>query len=570
MRWVMLSGLFLLSVAFSSFYATSDPYPQGYFDWPVKHAVSLSATFGELRPDHFHAGLDIRSSKGAAGDPLYAAAEGYVSRVRVYGRGYGKALYIAHPNGYTTVYGHLDQFTDEVEAYIKNEQYSRRSFEVDLYLPAGLFSFQKGQYIGKMGNSGSSRGAHLHFEVRESANDKALNPLLFGFPLLDDMAPKLFSLKVLKMDGLGIHEAKTQTITLGFDGGYYHPEPETLTVNTPFAAFALKAYDQHDSPSNRNGIYSMEMKVDGKPDFKFVLDGVLFEDTRYVNAHMDYEEQVSKRGYFHRCFRLPGNQLPIYPVEANQGIVSLEPGEVKLLEIEVSDPFENTSRLRFWIRRKGEERLPLPGPFQYYVYQDRDNLVQTKDCSLIIPRGTVYEDLPLQFRKASAKGLGYLSDVFHIHDYFTPAHAYFNLSIKGNEEEKAFIAYFDAKGRIQNCGGVWQDGSLSAPVRQFGAYAILVDREAPTVTPSYFRYDMRKRSSMSFKIIDNYRTASNLGGMRYHATVDGEWILMEYDGKSDRIIHRFDERIPPGEHRLRLEVSDVLGNETVLEMDFIR
>lgn len=576
MRLILTSLLLWIALAFTPANSLRNPYPQGYFRWPVDHPVRLSGTFGELRPNHFHAGLDIRSKAQRIGDPLYAAAEGYVARIKVEESGYGRGLYIAHPNGYTTVYAHMERFTEELDGYVKHQQYQQQCFDVDIYPPPHLFRLAKGQYIGDMGNTGASAGPHLHFEIRETRTDKALNPLLFGLPITDKMAPRPYTLKLYHMDGIGVHGAKTQNFTLYSRSGKYTTQPETLAVNTPFAAFAVKAFDMHDSPSNKNGIYAMEMTVDGQLALQFALDEVPFEDTRFINAHMDYEEFASRRNYLHRCFQLPGNNLNVYPLAMNHGLVSLQNDEVKQIEIKVWDALENENSIRFWVKRDGEKAPPMPGPYQYFIYTDADNLVQTEQCTAFIPRGTVYEDLPMNFRTAPGLNGKYLSDIFHIHDYLTPAHQFFVVSLKPGrelteaEKVKAFVGYINPRGSVVNCGGVWKEGRLTAPVRDFGPYAILVDNSPPSVKPSRFQYDMRGKASMSFRISDNYTTARNIDRMSYSATVDGKWILMEFDRKSSMLVHRFDKRIAPGKHLFRLEVTDVMGNTTVFEKHFLR
>ena len=173
------------------------PFPKDYFRMPVDMAtVRLSGTFGELRSNHFHTGIDISSATGSIGQPVFATADGFLDRVKVQESGYGKALYIKHPNGYTTVYAHLDKFSPAVERYVKEVQYKRERFGVDLYPTDGVFQVKKGEQIGNMGNSGSSQGPHLHFEIRRSSNQKALNPLLFGLPILDDVPPAIRNMKV--------------------------------------------------------------------------------------------------------------------------------------------------------------------------------------------------------------------------------------------------------------------------------------------------------------------------------------------------------------------------------------
>ena len=295
-RILLLSTLLLFLWAFKmSDPPTDEKYPVDYFHAPVSHTLLLSGTFGELRPNHFHAGIDIKSSKGVAGDPVFAAADGYVSRIKVDESGYGNAVYINHPNGYTTVYAHLDRFSDGLAVYVKKLQYQKKSFEVDLNPGHGEFQVLQGEQLGIMGNSGSSNGAHLHFEVRKTSTQKPVNPLLFGFKVADHVKPKMHSLKAYflndKLEERGSKEFSLKKIR----NGHYRIKGDTLTLAAWRAGFALKVYDHFDRVSNWNGIYSLKMYQDDLLVYDFDMEEFSFNESLYINAHCDYEERVTKK-----------------------------------------------------------------------------------------------------------------------------------------------------------------------------------------------------------------------------------------------------------------------------------
>lgn len=286
--------LYIIIGLFFSLVAHSNNLPVGFFDWPVKHEVRLSGTFGELRTNHFHGGLDIKSKNGGSGDQLYSAADGYISRISVQPHGYGNALYITHPNGYTTVYGHMSSFSKEVEAYVKKIQYQQERFKQDIHLSPEVFPLSKGEMIGVMGNSGSSEGAHLHFEIRETATNKLINPLLFGLEIEDVIAPRIYEMKLYEFDEENKATA-SKSVTVIKTGNTYRIKGDTLKTTGAFWGLALKAYDKHNYTHNKNGVYAMEMHLDGVQTFSFAMDAIPVSDSRYLNAHLDYRERVGHR-----------------------------------------------------------------------------------------------------------------------------------------------------------------------------------------------------------------------------------------------------------------------------------
>jgi hypothetical protein len=566
-----LWAILFLSILLLSFSGTDTVYPQDDFIWPVKQAIRVSGTFGELRPNHFHAGVDLKSSKGASGDRLYAAAEGYISRIKVQAGGYGNALYITHPNGYTTVYAHLLSFTEDVAEYVKAQQYEQESFEVDLYPLRDRFVLEQGAFIGKMGSTGSSFGPHLHFEIRDSQTEKPINPLLFGLEIPDRKPPRLHQVKVYGFD-TDFREYEDQAHALKQRSDVYRVSGDTLTTAFAQVGLAIKAFDHHDNVTNWNGIYGLELRVDGEVVFQFDINSFSFDETRYVNALLDYRERLTNRSYFYRCFRQSGNQLSFLANNPAYGLIDLSDGQTHQVSLRVYDAQENFAESEFWIRGGPGVAGHKSAPYNYFLPHSESHLIQTDDYVVYFPAGVFYDDLFLQLSTSQDGSYGQFSDVLHVQDEFTPVHRYFDIALRPNremtEEERrmAYIAFCDSDGTIVNVGGDWEEnGMLHAKSRDLGNFAILLDRKPPKVENVSVRSDMRGRSSMSVKITDNLPTGRNVETLQYRATIDEEWVLMEYDRKSDRLTYRVDGQIPPGSHLFRLEVSDAVGNKTVFE-----
>lgn len=565
---LILATVFLFSFNISE--ATKD-YPQDYFRSPVSGTIRLSGTFGELRPNHLHAGIDIKARNGKVGESLYSTAEGYVSRIKVSSGGYGKVLYIDHPNGYTSVYAHMQVFDKRIEDFVKKAQREKESYELELFPKKNQFAFKQGDRIGKLGMSGRSFGPHLHFEIRDTKTEKPINPLLFGIHVKDNIAPRLHQLKIYHLNDKR-ETQKTRTLDLRKNGKNYSVRKDTLVISAWRAGLALKAYDNQNGATNWNGIYSLEMYQDGQPIYDFKMETFSFDETRYINAHLDYEEQVSKKSYFNRCYSLSGNRLSIYKNKVEGGVVTLHQGKASEIKMVVKDVEGNTSTLKFWVKR-GKVKEPDSKIFNYVLPYDEENQIENDGFYLFLKKGTLYENLYLKYNTTIDKSEGIYSFVHQIQDFKTPAHRYFDIGIKPSalpEElrDKAFIAYCGKSKNPQNCGGKWKNGKLQAKVRDFGNYCIMVDTQPPTIQPIRFKSNMRGYSKMTFKVKENFDTARNIDPFKYKATVDGQWILLEYDSKNDLLIHRFDGSIAKGSHVLRLEVTDDRGNQKVYERNF--
>jgi len=549
-------------------------YPQDYFISPVKHTIRLAGTFGELRPNHFHAGIDIKSSAGKVGDPLYAPAEGHISRIKIQSGAYGNAMYIEHPNGYTTVYAHLLRYMPEVDKWIKEQQYDREKFEVDLYPAPGQFPLKQGDLIGKMGTSGRSYGPHLHFEVRDTRTQKAINPMLFGFKMKDTRAPKMHQIKVYSLNDK--HETMKMKVlnVVGRGANKYGVSGDTITIGAWRTGLALKVYDHHDNVSNWNGVYSVEMLVDDVPTYAYKMETFAFKEMRFLNAHIDYGDQVEKKAYFNRMYRLPGNEVQIYEQTDTDGVIELSKNRAKKITMIANDIHGNETRLEFWVKR-GEVKDEMSKTFNYFLPWNEENKVVSGGMEFYFPNGTLYENLYLNYNAANDKSNEFYSNVHQIQDYKTPVHKYFDLSIAPNKSipegmtSKAFVAYC-YKDKIISFGGEWENGMLKTKVRDLGDFAIMLDTKPPVIQAIRYKSDMRGFAYMSFKATDNFTTDRITKGMRFRAEIDGEWALLTYDAKNDLIRHDFRDDLPKGEHHLRLVVTDDRGNSTVFERDFVR
>ncbi|MEM6319346.1 MAG: M23 family metallopeptidase [Bacteroidota bacterium] len=573
MRYIYLFSLFsiLLSFAISTPKKTKT-YPQDYFRSPVDGPIRLSGTFGELRPNHLHAGIDIKAKDGKNGQPIYAIADGYVARIKVQSGGYGNALYVVHPNGYMSVYCHLQKFEKNIADFVKKKQYEKQSFYVDLYLNGTTFKVKKGEKIGNLGTSGRSFGPHLHFEIRDNKTQKPINPLLFGFEMQDNIRPKLHNVKVYHLnDKLETIDTKIHSLVKK-GGGKYGVRGDTLRIGAWRAGFGIKVYDHHNGVSNWNGVYALEMYQDNRLIHAFNMETFSFGESRYINAHIDYAEQRLNKSYYNRSYKLPGNRLSIY--DKNEGIVTLHkdvPSKIKVVAFDVDG---NKSILEFWVKR-AEVKPSASSGYNYSLAYNQSNSIDNGSFKATFPKGTFYENAYLNYDVTPDQSEDVFSDMHHLHNVSVPVHKYFNLSIKTeglpeNLRKKAFIAFCNEKNKVANCGGKWANGMVTAKVRSLGDYCVMIDDVPPTITPISFRNDMRGRSKMTFKIKDSMPTTGRGRGLSYKATVDGKWILMQYDSKNDLLIHQFDNRISAGEHTLRLSVRDDRGNRKVYERTFIR
>jgi hypothetical protein len=567
MSYRLVAGLMLIFVSWSF----NDPVPllSTDFSSPLNEVVRLSGSFGELRPNHFHEGIDI---KGEVGTPVVAAADGYISRIGVSGNGYGKVLFVRHFNGFTSLYAHLQVFKPDVNTYVRKVQSDRKVFEVDLALEGELFPVRKGELIGYIGMTGSTQGPHLHFEIWDTETGHALNPLLMGVPYEDNIAPLIRQLKVYHL-GPGLETLADETIGLTSTPSGARVLQDTLVVGAWRVGFGLKAFDRMDGSHNLNGIYSLDMYADGEKKYAFRMDRIEKQQTRYINAHLDYEEQVQRRNYINKCYVVPGNELDIYQHgDDDTGVVQLSRYKARHIRLVAGDLAGNTSEVSFWVKR-GDIPERKPVVYNYVLPHEAESKIQEADMNLYFPGGTFYADLLLDYGSFADSSAGNYSRVHQLRPALTPVHGYFDMAIRPEGlpdalREKAFIGRCDLNNVVINYGGTWESGYLKARLRSFGDFVIMIDQTPPSIRPLNFASRHVLGQSLRFMIRDNVVSGGLQRGLEYSGSIDGEWILMEYDAKNQLLTHVLDRSLERGVHEFRLVVTDAMGNEQVFEKAF--
>lgn len=558
--------IFLILLSISSSICAQEKF---YTD-PLDIPLLLSGSFAELRSNHFHSGIDIKT-QGVTGLPVYAAANGYVSRIAVSPTGFGKALYIDHANGTTTVYGHLNSFSEEIENYVIDQQYTQKSFRVNLNIPPDMFIVKKGQEIAKSGNSGSSGGPHLHFEVRDTRTEEPLNPLDYGFSVDDNITPKVFSLLVVPLNDTSqvnlAQQAKSYPVVF-YDGKYHLKNNPVIPVYGQIG-FAIQANDYFNGTYNKCGINTLFMKVDGETRFTFQLNRFSFSDTRYINSHIVYEEyQKSKRRYI-KTWLEPGNQLPIYNYDTSKGLVNITSGKQKV-SINLSDTYGNSSELIFNIESiKGVSDDPVE--YKTLVQYDQEFVFKESDFSVKIPRGALYKDIKF-WHSVKPTTEAFYSEFYQLADRTIPLHTPATIWLKArnlpeNLHSKVVMVNVDNdKGLPLVVGGKYENGGVSADIRTMGMFAIMVDTIAPEIVPlSIQNNTLTESGRLRFTIMDELSGIKSIVGL-----IDGKWALFNYDAKTNRIMHVFDsKRFEMGkQHSINLTVTDYRNNSSTYEATF--
>ncbi|MDB5262964.1 MAG: peptidase, partial [Adhaeribacter sp.] len=342
---------------------TPDLIPTGYFQFPIMPGQQnfLAGSMGEIRPNHFHGGIDIKTNQ-VIGLPVFAAADGYISRIEVSTYGYGNMLYLTHPNGLVTTYAHLETFSPAIADYVLHKHYEQESFELRLNIPKDMFPIRKGDELAKSGNTGGSAGPHLHFEVRDEKNN-LLNPLKYSFAEIKDDVPPSFSaiaLKTLSIDGRVNNRFGRFEFTPVKSGAHY-VLPDTLTANGLLGLEVL-AYDRLSQALNKNGVQQVDILIDGKLFYNHLIDGVPFDYNRHVSWHINYENYKTTGKNFQKCYIDDGNLLPIYQTGPGRGKWRVTPGKTHQISIVLKDSHQNTTTLQFALRGEKPTYFYTPGP----------------------------------------------------------------------------------------------------------------------------------------------------------------------------------------------------------------
>ena len=562
--------IIILILIYSVSNYSQQKYPTDYFQNPLDIPLVLAGTFGELRTNHFHAGIDIKTKK-REGFNVLAAADGYVSRIKIQHWGYGKALYIKHPNGYTSVYAHLQKFSPEIEEYIKQNQYNKESYTIQLFPQKNQLKVKKGATIAFSGNTGGSAGPHLHFEIRDSKTEKIINPLLFGIEVKDTKKPNIQSAYVYPLDDFAqINQSNLKQklqITLQSNGD--------LLADKIYASgtigFGVLAFDRLDEAMNKNGLYKLEMFVNKEKVYQHSVETFSFAEGRYVNLLVDYPHYYKKRQRIQQCFIVKNNKLSIYNDVINNGYINIQNGLNYTVEIVASDVKGNKTTLTIPIQGKNQKIIfnKKDKELPYYFKRDVFNKVSKGIVTLAIPKYSFYQNTAFNFT--------YDEGVATIHDGSIPLHKSFTLSFDvsqypKSEQKKLFIGKVNSKGNVSYSNTKRRENKLYTVTKSLGKFKLAADTKKPTITPKNFKNGQWLSNFRFLKV----HIKDNLTGIKkYRATIDGNWILMEYEPKTGMLTYDFNDSkyaslAKTAKHQLKIVVSDYVNNTNTYIATFYR
>jgi len=531
-------------------------YPKNDFRNPLGITNYLAGNFGELRSNHFHSGIDIKTNQ-KEGYNVYAVADGYISRINVSPRGYGNAIYIDHANGYTSVYGHLQKFNDVIEKYTRDYQYKNETFSVEIYPKKDELKVTSGDIIALSGNSGGSGGPHLHFEIRDTKTEEPINPFLFGFDIPDTSAPLINGLYVYPINGNVNGKTTRQAVSSG-----------TTVSASGKIGLGIKTYDKQNGADNLNGIYQINVFVNDEPHFTYTNERLNFNTVRAINCLIDYEDRMKNNSWVYQLFLSAGNPLEMFSNVKNSGILDLEEGKEYAIRIEVLDYAGNKKEAKYKLIGKTPPTETPSNADEVIFRWNKENYFKQDGVEISMPKGTIYEDLKFKFRKTE-------NGKFEIHDYNVPVHAYYTLAIEpqgiptAQLDKVVFkLEYkYQGKWKTDYIPATYKNGKAIAEVRDFGFFSIVTDDTKPVINPVNIKENSTFTASKSvvrFTISD-----SESGIKDFAAYVDGKWILTNYDQKTRSLtIDLQKEGITAGKHQLELKVWDEKNNTATYTANF--
>ena len=558
---------------FTGFNATAQTfltkkYPQGYFRDPLDIPITLAGNFGELRPGHYHMGLDIKTM-ARVNLAVHAAADGYIARVKIEPAGFGRAIYINHPNGYTTLYAHLNDFNPALEAYLKQQQYKQESWRIFLDIPPNLFPVKKGDFIAYSGTTGGSLAPHVHFEIRSTFNDVNLNPLLFGIPLLDNIKPVILRLALYDRNK-STYEQYPKLIPVKISADGYTTMPLIITSISSKISFAINAYDTHNGATNKLSIYEAWLYDDDKLIAGFKIDNISYNNTRYVNAHVDYKTRAGGGLWLQHLSELPGYLNSVYTKVKGDGVLDISDATVHSIKIVVKDAYGNSSELKTAVQFNGSESKSSQQAGKMFYPLTLD-VFDSEDCEFYIGENCLYDSVHVNYARSVSLVPASLSAVHTIGATFIPLQEPFVIRIKPTQailpdKVKHVVMQRFARSGKEVEKVEWQNGWASAKFRDFGSFQLILDEQPPVIVPIGFKdgANLGKVSRIAFTIHDNLESFKNFRG-----ELDGRWLRFTND-KGRTFIYIFDEKCPPGQHTLKISVDDEAGNSTIKTYNFTR
>lgn len=562
-RVLMLWLCFFMYIVCEGQVFSAKNYPKNYFKWPVGATPGIVANFGELRPNHYHMGLDCRTDK-KVNTPIYAAADGYIAKVKIEPYGFGRCIYLNHPNGTTTLYAHLNAFEPALETYVTQQQYNLQQWKVFLDIPAQLFKVKQGDFIAQSGNTGGSQGPHLHFEIRSTLSDKCLNPLMFGLPIPDNVAPEVIRLAVYDRS-LSTYDQLPKLYPLKKVNGTYTLLGQSIIAPSANVSFALTMQDKITGSTNPNGVYAAAVIDNDKLISRFELDSISYAETRYFNAHIDYKLKANGGPWLQHLSPLSGYENKIYTTDSNKGIVMLD-SVVHTIKIIVADANFNLTNILFTI-------TPPLTKFTNKIFSNTQkmipnylNVFESKNVHFYLPENALYDTVNFVFKETQSANY---TPIYELHNASIPVQCNFPVSIKASfalaDTGKIVMKRYNGS-KQDYAKATYNNGWYTASFRAFGSYQLLVDTMPPSITPIGLKNGMNvsKLNRLLFSVRDNTEEIQN-----FTALLDGKWLRFTND-KGIYFSYTFDDKCEPGAHQLKIIATDQVGNSDEKIYNFIR
>jgi len=565
---IFLSYIFFFHGALS---AQSGQLIPNYFRSPVDFNYKISGNFCELRETHFHAGIDIKPSHQGSKDKIYSIGDGYISRIRVSAGGYGRVIYIDHPEvGYTSVYAHMDIFYDNIERQVKQYQQSQESFEIDFLPEPHVFPVKKGDIIGFMGNTGYSFGKHLHFEIRDTKTEKPINPFLFGMDVSDTSAPYLISLAVHGLNS-DFHKICDIRIPAGAAENGIIKMVDPILVPAQSVGIAVHAFDKSDNSHNKLGIYGLHMYVDDSLKYSYHLDKVSFDQTKQIIGFYDYEVKKEENKTYALCYKYPGNNMEFLS-KTGSGIIEMDTTKVRTVRIEIEDFRRNKKTIHFLLRRSeilSEEKVKS---FQKLIPVHEDMTIYEKNLFVNFKENSLYRNIRFNLTANTVEGK---ESEYDIHEVLEPVKSPIEIGIKPDypiidKKDKAVIISINGKNRKVNYGGRWKDEFLTTKIREFGTFSVGYDTIAPDIRSIDFTSKVGKKSSFRFKMGDNMSVrGEDAEQLTYKVWINDIFIISPYSTKTG-ILEVPIRDLLSGTYQLRIEARDHSDNLAVFSASFFK